>query len=190
MLKPLPNFHDKEDCDDEASSDSDDEDIGAIGNSDRNYGQNELLSDTLGTSISQSNQTSRSHRCDQSTIESNTRQNSFQFDNKIDCIHSGAISQKYTTPMNPAAAIDIMDFDSTSHSYSQESFKYSQFIPIIESQSTTSFQSFSTAEEKLLDDLMVHIASISPTVLVRYSSFLIVPRFYCHLHIQFTSCYY
>ena len=47
MLKPLPHFHDRDNCEDEASSDSDDENSGAVSNPDDNDGQNNKFRQAL-----------------------------------------------------------------------------------------------------------------------------------------------
>jgi hypothetical protein len=165
MLKPLPHFEDGDNCEDEASSDSDDED----GVADDNDGQLQFFAEKIETSMPQSSHTVRSYSCNQSMSELNITRRTLEVDT-MDCnLSTGTVAQKNGTFTNPAAAIDIMDCETDNHCCSQQAYnKYCNFFPVHDSPLINDDKPVTSSRDKLIDDLMMYFASISPTVLVRY----------------------
>ena len=167
MLKPLPHFHDRDNCEDEASSDSDDENSGAVSNPDDNDGQNVFFAENFASTMPPSNHAVRSYHCDQSMSGLIIPQRTFEID-RMDCIYSSTTAQKNGSSTNPAAAIDIMESETTNHCYSQQAYnRYNSFFQLNDSPSINDYTFATPSKAKLVDDLMTHLASISPTVLVR-----------------------
>lgn len=169
LLKPLPHFQDKDNCEDEASSDSDDENSGAVSNPDDTNGQIEFFTETFETSMPLSSHTVSSYHCDQLMSELNVRQRKFEVD-RIDCIYPGTVGQKNCSSMNPAAAIDIMESEIPHQTYPQQANNnFSNFFQSNDSPSMNGCKSPTWSKEKSIDELMMHMASITPKILVRDS---------------------
>jgi hypothetical protein len=168
MLKPLPHLEDGDNCQDEASSDSEDDNSGAVGSVDDKDDQLKFFAEKFETFMPLSSHTVRSYTCNQLRSELIIMKSTAKID-RMDCTMStGAVAQNSASFTNPAAAIDIMECEADNQYYSQQACnKQPNFFPVNDSPSLKNYKSVTSYSDILIDDLIMYLASISPTVLVR-----------------------